>query len=352
MSIESVNQIMDQFRSALKEDSSDLYSFPDKGNLYAIYRSVALVIQEQNTKLQTINQNLYLDTASGEALDYKALEYNISRSNGAGSSGSVIILGNISSVSANTILTDNNTRLQFQVQDRVSVTNGRGVASVLCTEYTSLGNLPAGTELYNSVYSNVRFIVGSTYDPLLNQYVGSLNGGSSAESDDQLRARVKSTIQNLGLSTLNALKQRAINISGVSKVDIIENEPSIGYITVYIDNSNQQIINKTKIILDRVKPIGTALIVKSFDPVLININLAITTFNNSNLGNLRQRIILALNDYISSITFNNEITTEGIAGSIFNTQGVVNVKVINPTSSISIKKNEIISLGTVNITFK
>lgn len=352
MTIQSVQQIIEQMRGALKEDNSDLHTFPQYGNLYSIYRSVALVVQEQNTKLDSLNSNLFLSTASGESLDNKASDFNIFRLQGQRSSGSVIVIGKISEVVADTILTHTNTGLQFQVQNRTVLIGGRAVVSVQSTEFTSFANLEPGTELTNSLYPNVRFIVGASFDPISNQYVGGLYGGREEETDDELRSRVLETINSFGTSNTRVFKQQVLNIEGISKVDVSENNPSLGYITIYVDNADQQIIKQAEIILSRVKPIGTALIIKPFSFVSVDIVMTITTFNQRNLTDLERNIRLSLEDYISNISFNNELTKEGLAGAVYNLEDVVNVKVINPSSSISIKKEEILNLGSLTINYK
>lgn len=352
MTVQSVRQIIEQMRSALKEDNSDLHTFPTYGNLYSIYRSVALVIQEQDIKLNTINSNLLLSTATGESLDNKASDFNIFRIKGQPSSGPIIVQGSISSIDENTILTDPSTGLQFQLQNRVRLINNRGSGSVISTDNTAFANLRAGTELFNSIYPNIRFVVGGSFDPISNNYLGNLNGGRGDETDEELRARVLTTVSNINNSNTNLFEQQVLNIDGISKLDIIENFPGLGYITVYINNSNQQIINEATILLENVKPIGTAIVVEPFKNVEIDITITITTFSRQPLPNLENNIKQELDDYIQNISTNNELTVEGIAGVVYNVDGISNVKVITPTSSISIKKEETLNLGTLTINYK
>ena len=351
MTTRSIELIIDQFRASLQEDNSDLADFPTFGNLYTIYRSIATLIQEQDEKLETTATNIFINTASGVALENRASEFNIRRNAGARATGSIIILGNIPAIPINTVLTDLNTGLQFTTLNRINMRAGRGVGIINSTELTPLANLRAGTELFSSIYPNLRFIVGTNYDVLTSTYIGNLIGGAYREDDDEFRSRILDTLNNLSSSSIRSLELSLLNINGVSRVFIQENEPSLGYITIYINNADRTIIKNVEAALEFIKPVGTATIVKSFIPVTINIDLVVTTYNQTNLSNLNSSIRLALTNYLNNISLNNTLTIEGIAGSVLNIAGIVNVEVLNPTSNTIISANEILSLGTLNINY-
>lgn len=352
MTIRTVEQIIEQMRTSLVDDNSELADFPQYGNLYAIYRSIALTIKEQDTKIDTVSSNLFLNTATGEALDAKAREFNITRRLGTSATGGIIILGNINSIPAGTILTDNQTGLQFTTINRIVVTAQRGVGSIEATEFTPLANLQAGRELFSSVFPNVRFIIGTSFDPFLSVYRGDLVGGSYRETDSELRSRIIDTLSSLASSTAQAIELGALNINGISRVAVSENNPGLGYITVYINNSQQSVINKVKRELDIIKPIGVAVQVKAFESVAVNIALTITTFSNTSTVTLNNQISSSLQTYFNTISQNSTLTREAIAGVVLNVPGVINVAVTTPTDNIFIGPNEILTLNNINITYK
>ena len=351
MTIRTVEQIIDQMRSSLVDDNSELANFPQYGNLYAIYRSVAAVIKEQDTKIETVSSNLFLNTATGEALDAKAREFNIIRRVGTPSTGGIIILGNAQSIPANTILTDNQTGLQYTTIGRTVITSQRGVGSVESVEFTPLSNLEAGRELFSSLFPNLRFIVGTSFDPFLSSYRGDLVGGSYRETDTELRSRIIDTLGSLSSSTTQSLELAALNINGISRVAIEENNPGLGYITVYINNSQQSILNRVRRALNTVKPVGVALQVRAFENISIDVDLTITTFSNTSTVVLNNEIASSLQTYFNSISQNAVLTREALAGVILNIPEVVNVAITNPTDNIIINANEIATLNNVNITY-
>jgi len=352
MTIRTVEEIISQFRTSLEQDNSDLASFENFGNLYIIFRAVALAVQEQDVKLDILQDNLFLNTATGDALDRKALEFNITRQAGTPASGGIVIVGNAVSLPADLILNDAISGLQFRLLNRVQIVSSRSVGTVECVENTILGNLVAGTRLSSSLYPNHQFIVGNRFDVISNSYIGNLIGGSYREEDDELRERVTNTLQTLSLSTIDAISTAAININGVSKVSVKENSPALGYITVYVNTNDRTTIKQVENSLNLIKPVGTALQVTSFTPVSVDIELVITTFNRTQVRSLTRQIQNAVQQYITDISLNSRLTKEGLAAAIYQLAPVSNVEVVNPVTSITISDEELLNLGTINITYK
>ena len=349
--IRSIETIIDQMRAELESSNSELANFPNFGNLYSIFRAVGSTIIEQDVALDTLNSNLFLTTATGDSLDAKANEFNIQRKLGTPSAGGIICLGSSINIPPNTILTDPKTGLQFSVTERIIIGGTRGVGSIKCTEFTSSGNLRPGVELLSSVFSNIKFIVGNSYDPFTSSYKGGLVGGSSREEDAELKTRILTTLNSLSLSTLDAIELAALNINGITKVSVVENEPSLGYITVYINNSQTNTIKLVEQQLNLVKPVGVALQVKTFNNILIDVNLSISTFSNTNTSLLNNSIVDAIQTYINSLNQGDTITRESLAGSILKLGSVNNVNILTPASNILIKSNEVASLNNINISY-
>jgi len=352
MTIRTVDEIVSQFRDSLEQDNSELATFEQFGALYTIFRAVALSIQEQDVKLDILQDNLFLNTATGNALDKKALEFNITRLNGSPASGGIIVIGAAVSLPADLIISDPISGLQFRLLNRVQIISNRAVGTVECVENTPVGNLVAGTRLSSSLYPNHQFIVGNRFDVVSNNYIGNLIGGRYREEDDELRERVITTLQTLALSTTRALEQGALNINGVSKVSVKENSPALGFITVYVNTNDRTTIKQVENALNLTKPVGTALQVTSFTSVSVDVELVVTTFNRTQVRNLTRQIQDAVQQYITDISLNSTLTREGLAASVYQLGPVANVEVVSPVANITISDEELLNLGTINITYK
>jgi uncharacterized phage protein gp47/JayE len=321
--------ILEQMRGSLQESNSELASFPEYGNLYAIFRAVAASIIEQDVKLDGINSNLFLNTATGESLDLKAQEFNITRNKGTYASGSVLVTGNNTFIPKNTILTEPSSGLQFIVQSDVVSSFSKTKCTVVATEYSDLSNLISGTELSSGVYPSVRFIVGNYFDPITSKYIGNLIGGEAKETDDELKDRILTNIQSLSLSNIESIKLAAQEIEGVNKISVVENEPSLGYITVYINNTETKFLKLVKTELDLIKPIGTALQIKPFVIVPVDINISIQAYNTIEKSELRSLIQSNVQQYINNLNAGAIFTKETLASFILQIPQIYNEKIMN-----------------------
>lgn len=346
----TIEGILDQMRDSLQESNSDLASFPQYGNLYAIFRAIATSIIEQDTKLDTIKSNLFLSTSTGDSLDLKAEEFNITRQPGSYASGPILILGNSVTIPANTVLIDNITGLQYVLNDQAVIISNKVKATVTCTEYSESGNLLAGTELFSSIFPNIKFIVGDFYDPLNSVYKGNLYGGAFKETDDNLKTRIADNIKALSLSNLESLKIAAQKIDGIDKLSIIENSPSLGYITVYINNLESKFLKIVKNELDLIKPIGTALEIKTFKTIAIDINISIQTYNLNNID-IKNSIQLKIQNYLNSLNPGDILTREALGAAILSIPEIYNLTINIPASNIETKESELLNLNSVNISY-
>ena len=351
MTIRTVEEIINQLRQELANEDSELATFPQYGNLYSIYRSIANLVVEQDVKLQELDNVLFIDSSTGNYLDRKARDFNLTRKRGAKASGSVIAIGTRAVIPENTILTHASTNTQFQVLERANLNRNRVSISVESLTNTPIANLPAGTQLSSSVLPGVQFVVGNKFNPLTNTYEGDLRGGEFLESDGDFKIRISNLVSGFSTSTISSLQNAALTTKGVKKVSVIENQPSIGYITVYVDNPNQDVYRRLQNVLDRVKPVGTLVIIKSFDVLPVDFNIIVSTNRTGNLDNLRTSIRNSLNSYLNRLTPLQFITKESIAGNLLSINSIYNVEVIGPGANLQIRAKELPSLNNLTIKF-
>lgn len=352
----SIDKILSEIRSVLREENSDLATFPDYGNLYAIFRSIASVISDQDAELDSIYNSLFLNTTTDENLNKRALEYGIQRLEGSRATGSIIIetpssisrLRN-TTIQRGLILLNPFTNKQYITLDPVLLDRNRVVVRVESLESSNEVNLESGTKLTSNFYKNIDFTVGDFFNSLTREYEGDITGGSNKETDDELRRRILEIVQVKQSSTKDAIRITALQIQGVQEVLIEENVPSIGYINIYIDNSNFDIINQVKLNVEKVKPLGTIVNVKSFSNFTLNINVNINLANSNNLVDRSANLRSVITKFISNL--DKTFTKESLAGTILNNSFVNNVEVISPVGSINIGDKEKFTVGSINIQF-
>ncbi len=352
MTIRTIDEIIERARSVLQSENSELAAFPPYGNLYAIFRAIGTLVAEQDTKLNIIDDSLFLNTATGTALEQKAAEFGVSRLSGTSAVGDVIVIGDNTTIPINTVLTDPTTNFQYRTLSRVISRSNRAVVNVESLQRTVSANVEAGIILRSSLFPAAQFIVGSTYNPISDLYEGNISGGSERESDTELRSRTESVIRSIATGNRISIRETAINTSGISRVTVADNTPSLGFFTVYVDTRNQDIIRNLQINIDNVKPIGTAVLIRSFTIVDIDIIVNVTVRSTEDTNELIEELENSLAVYVDDLTIGSVLTKEGIAGTLLRNSRVINVEVISPTSSETVRDNQLFSLRNVQFRFR
>lgn len=230
---------------------------------------------------------------------------------------------------------------------------------VKASDYGILGNSSGGSQL------NLVSPIIDVDDNCFVTYDG-LSGGLDAESDDQLRTRLRDRCSNFtapftqsGLPVF--IRER---VAGITRVWVQTATPSAGYVTIYftrdddvniIPNSTQVNAVKSAIIdVDTgIKPANTPdsyVVVASPTPVSINVTFSALS---PNTNAMKSAITVALGDYFKSDSVNvgQDITVNEVSALIY---GITDEEGNTPTFTITapstttaIADTELAILGTI-----
>ena len=158
----TIDEILDNIRTVLKEENSELANFPEYGNLYIIFRSLASVISEQDSELDSMYDSLFINTSNDKNLDQRAKEYGLERQKGTKAYGSVIvenslpISGNFNTkIKRGTILLNPFTNKQYMVLKDVSLVGLRTLLEVESLEEVDLLKNSTESESENEDLNNL-----------------------------------------------------------------------------------------------------------------------------------------------------------------------------------------------------
>lgn len=230
---------------------------------------------------------------------------------------------------------------------------------IKASEYGVLGNSASGSQLtLISPIININDNCFISYDGLF--------GGLDAETDDELRVRLKDRCSNFtapftqsGLPVF--IKEK---ISGITRIWVQTATPSAGYVTIYFtrDNDLNIIPNSTQVnavksaIIDidtGIKPANTPdsyVVVSSPTPVSINITFSALS---PNTAAMKTAITEALTDYFRSASVNvdGDITVNEINALIYSVTdengNSPTFTIASPSSTTVIANNQLAILGTI-----
>lgn len=315
-----------QFLSPNKPKLSD---FTPGSVIGTLIRSIAITLSSYWDYLEELVKGFYVSTATGDKLDRRLADFSFARKIGNPASGKVAVIrpkdvnfrGNIP---AGTILTKGS--LVFTTAATSSDFPSSTDRAVVFVDVTSTGNstesnLVANTALtpINTTYSGLTFIVGSILNSDKTQATsGGLVGGLDDETDENVRTRFQTYIQNLGKGTPQVIKTAVQAVSGVRQCQIYDNSRVVageitgnnpGYIVVQVQPTNiveglsASLQAAISIAVEANKAAGIAYEIYSIPVKSVNLTVTIKTAlaNNSNEWQTYQN---ALSDYVTEF-FNN-----------------------------------------------
>lgn len=184
--------------------------------------------------IQYISKQVFADTAEVEFLERLASVWGLSRIAATFAEGDVTATGtNGTLIPAGTIFARSD-GAEFESTDNVTISGSSATVHVIASVAGSDGNTDAGVELtFQTPITNVDTVATVT--------VGTILGGADAESDDDLRARLLSRIQNPPAGGNAADYERwALEVAGVTRAWVepsIEGEGTVGIFFVRDDES-------------------------------------------------------------------------------------------------------------------
>lgn len=216
-------------------------------------------------------KQLFVDTAESEFLDRFASIYGVSRKRANKASGSVTFSFSDGAVEipAGTVLQGDN-NVQYQT---ISAVTADGVASVEALNAGADGNLDSG---------EVMTVVSAMAGVMSEVVCGGIVGGSDAESDESLRSRILSFIQNRpqGGSAADYV-QWALEVDGVTRAWCYPLENGIGTVAVRfvcdgLDDiiPTAEMVRKVQDYIDKVRPVTADLTVSA--PLTMPVNITIS----------------------------------------------------------------------------
>lgn len=288
--------VLRRMRDSLKNLANRIEGGFCMDNLQAVAEEISrLDIME----VQPIPDRVLLDTAEGEYLDRRALDYNELRNPAAAASGTLLFTGTPGTVipSRTEVLYDT---LAFETiaLARISM-DGSCEAEARCKSVGTSGNVPANTI---TVLRDAIKGVSSVTNPL------PFGGGAEIESDDSFRERIFEKIRRpITSGNRNHYIYWAKQISGVGGAKCLGSEIcGPGQVRVIVlsdqfDAPDEVILGKVRDHIEEERPIGASVTVRAPAPVSVHVEITVKLAAGYDLTNIRAAILEALRRYIEDV---------------------------------------------------
>lgn len=318
-----------------------------RSNNEVLARVLAGAVHMLHGHLDFISKQVIVDTAESDFLDRWANVWGISRKPATFAVGNVLFSGSIGSTVTEGVVLISNSGIEYQTTEERNFTSTTEEIPVIALTAGQSANLLEGESLVlrspiPSVESNA---IVST---------GGISSGEPRESDESVRGRVLSVIQDPPQGgSINDYKQLASTIEGVGRVfvtPLIQGPGTVGisFLTNDPDNliPNQTKVNEVQSFIDEEKPVTATVFV--FAPIAIPLNVTI-----SNLSPDTTEVREAVQNEIADVILREAepggtILLSHMREAISIATGENDHVLISPTSNVSTNLNEILVPGDVN----
>lgn len=292
----SVSAILKRMRDSLQNPTNKLEGGFCMDNLQAVSEELARI---DAMEVQPIPDRVLLDTAEGEYLDRKALDYNETRNPAAASVGTLLFTGEPDTV----ILVGTEVlfgALVFETTAAARIgADGSCEVGASCQTAGTAGNVAANT------VTVLRTAVGGVTSVTNPEPFG---GGAAAESDDAFRRRVLEKIQRpITSGNRNHFIYWAKQVSGVGGAKCLGAEvcgPSKVRVIVLSDQygaPDDVILDNVRAHIEEERQIGAEVTVAAAEPKAVRVAAAVKVTSGYNIADIRQNVQTALLEYVASV---------------------------------------------------
>ena len=328
----------------------DCDSASDLGIRFAV---LAGEIFSAQSEIAWLKNQMFPNTATGEYLDLHALERNLSRKKGTKASGFILFWTNGSSVDISIPIgtvcaTAGSDPVRFVTTEDAVLPTGRNFIEVPA-EAVSVGD--GGNVGVNKVTVMVTSVSGISH--ITNS---PFSGGSDVETDEQLRARIIDSFENISNGTNKAFYiKSAKEVNGVTAVGVIPRNRGAGTVDVFITNAqgnpSSSLINEVQSKLDEMREVNVDILVQALNLRKFNIYLSFTCRKGYDLQSVQTACEAAVREYFGQLSAGETMYLSDIGEYVQHVDGVKNYTFdTDHMWNVSVDENYIIVPNNIEIT--
>lgn len=341
----------DELRAQMLSRISADYDKSEGEFFYDAIDPVAIELEKSYEAQGGILDNAFVGTAAGEYLDRKCAELGIVRRAATKSTGQVEITGAQGAAIPKGALVATEL-VSFVIAEEKTIGAGGAVSvQVECTEYGSIGNVPASTIKYFPV--TLEGLTAATNPaPFVN--------GFDAETDESMRERYKLKATAPATSGNKAHYELwAKEVTGVGGAKVFPLWDGAGTVKIIICNANKraadgELIGQVEAHIEKERPIGASVTIESASEKAISITATIVLAHGVDIGQVKTALEDALTNYFMDAAFVDSYISYAKIGSIlYDVYGVADysaLKVNGGTGNVMLTETEMPALGTVVLT--
>lgn len=332
---------------------ADINDGYDKGKgefLYDLTMPTAIEAERLDTKSDTLLDQGFADTCTGENLDRKCAERDIYRRQATYANGTVTVTGAAgAAIVRGELVASDTVHFAFAV-NAILPASGTLDVQVSCQTAGAAGNVPAGAvKSFPKTLAGLRTVTNAA----------AFTNGYDEEDDDSLRERYYVKVRTPATSgNVWHYLGWAKEVAGVGDARVFPLQYGAGTVGVTIIDSNKRGADSTLVALvaahiEVERPIGAAVTVESAAELAVAVAVTVLLDDESDADAVRDSIEEALTVYLREIAFvENYVSYAKIGNAILACPGVLDysdLTINDDTANISVPDRSVAVLGGVTV---
>ena len=186
----------------------------------------------------------------------------------------------------------------------------------------------------------------------------SFTGGSDEEEIEEFRLRLMEAVRAPYTASASDYKRWAEEFDAVDSATVYQNDnlgtPANGHVTVRIVEQGSTIpdaalLSEVQASLDERDLVNVVVHVTSFDPVVTNVTVDVTTVGGFSVADVTPSVQAAIRDYIDGLLVGETFRVAGVYDAVYGLSGVLDVVVTAPASNQTTGPTQKRTTGTITV---
>lgn len=352
--METYDEIYGRMKNVYEQETGD--SFNEKSDIAIRLKVLAGEIFKMQTNLEWWKRQMFAVSASGEYLDKLASQRGIERKKAMKSTGEITF--NISQPCSHDIVipkgcvvaTADTVPVRFVTTEDEEISAGNTLVSIYAEaeQAGSNGNIGLGCAV-------VPVSVPTEVETVTNRV--KFTGGCDAETDDELRKRIRDTYVNTSNGTNAAYyEQLALSVDGVAKACAVGKVRGAGTVNVYVTGSDAavstNVVAKVQAIVEKQRELNVDVIVANAQRTACNMSVTVYAEDVYSSDEVKKILGKAFSDYVNSIPIGGTFYLTELGARLIDTGCVTNYNWNTDMQDLTATKSQCFTPGTVTIEVK
>lgn len=276
--------------------------------------------------LDFVKRQAFLESATGEYLDYHGRQRGLERKQALKAKGYVTfstayaLTYSLTIPKGTIVAVSGDSPIMFETDSEAVISTGKTSVTVACTacQGGAKGNVNSG---------QIRVLVNSAGDVTYVINTSGFTGGADEESDEQFRKRICDTIINTSNGANAAYyKKLALSVEGVEGAGVIPLNRGAGTVDVFISGkgiaASDELVAQVQSLLNEKREINTDVLVSSAAQWSVTFYVTVNIKEGYDFETIRQQCITAVKDYVASLGVGEPIYISDLSELIHHIEGV------------------------------